>query len=243
MDDEALKILTDPAMTYETAVNYFRGKLTLTAKDFYAMQEKYRAAAFTVSGYTSLGVVQTFGDELTKAIDEGLSMGQFRANMDDFLTRNGYSKLQPERAENIFRTNVQTAYSVGAYAEMTDPAVMESRPYWRYDAVGDKRTRPAHQTIDGKVYPADDPIWDTWYPPNGFQCRCSVSTLSKRDAERLGLTVETEPPGGDADPLLPDKGFDHNPAKVAFDPDFEGVPAALKKAYDRRASERPANAP
>lgn len=61
---------------------------------------------------------------------------------------------------------------------MTEPGVKELRPYWQYDAVNDSKTRPSHLAMDGRVFMADDPIWDTWFPPNGFKCRCTVKTLS-----------------------------------------------------------------
>ena len=73
---------------------------------------------------------------------------------------------------------------------------------------------------------ADDPIWDTWFPPNGFKCRCTVKTLSKRQMEQRGLTVETEAPraarleDGRFVNILPDPQFDTNPAKVRYQPDL-----------------------
>lgn len=41
----------------------------------------------------------------------------------------------------------------------------------------DRRVRPSHAILDGKVYPADHEFWATHYPPNGFRCRCGVRTL------------------------------------------------------------------
>ena len=148
--------------------------------------------------------------------------------------------ITPYQAENIFRTNIQTAYNVGHYKRMTEPGVKALRPYWQYDAVNDSKTRPSHLAMDGRVFMADDPIWDTWFPPNGFKCRCTVKTLSKRQMEQRGLTVETEAPraarleDGRFVNILPDPQFDTNPAKVRYQPDLTGYPEPLKKAYQER---------
>ena len=248
MDNDLFQLITEQDMTYEEAVQYFGDKLDITPKEFYRLEAKYRAQAFTVSGYSSMKIIQQFHDELTKAIEDGVSMGEWKKGMDDFLQRNGYTKLHPLQAENIFRTNVQTAYNVGAYEEMTNPAVLKARPYWQYDAVDDNRTRPAHRAMNGKVFPADSPVWDTWYPPNGFRCRCSVSSLSQRQVDEMGLAVETEVPerisnGMDMIPMLPDRDFNYNPAKVKFRPDLADVPEALKKAYERREEQGPQKSP
>ena len=151
-----------------------------------------------------------------------------------------YEGITPYQAENIFRTNIQTAYNVGHYKQMTEPGVKALRPYWQYDAVNDSKTRPSHLAMDGRVFMADDPIWDTWFPPNGFKCRCTVKTLSKRQMEQRGLTVETEAPraarleDGRFVNILPDPQFDTNPAKVRYQPDLTGYPEPLKKAYQER---------
>ncbi|MDY0397140.1 MAG: phage minor head protein [Desulfuromonas thiophila] len=89
-------------------------------------------------------------------------------------------------------------------------------------------TRPSHAAQHGKVYRHDHPYWDTWYPPNGFRCRCSVRTLSDRQLQSRGLTPETDDPTGKliepVDPvtggkmparlMMPDKGFGLNPGKT-----------------------------
>lgn len=101
----------------------------------------------------------------------------------------------------------------------------------------DKHTRPSHLAMDGKVFPADSPIWDTWYPPNGFKCRCTVRSLSKRQVEERGLKVQTDLPRVDqlADgrfvSLMPDPHFGTNPAKARFTPDLTDYPEPLVKAY------------
>ena len=174
------------------------------------------------------------------ALEEGNSLAEFRENMNDFLEVEGYEGITPYQAENIFRTNIQTAYNVGHYKQMTEPGVKALRPYWQYDAVNDSKTRPSHLAMDGRVFMADDPIWDTWFPPNGFKCRCTVKTLSKRQMEQRGLTVETEAPraarleDGRFVNILPDPQFDTNPAKVRYQPDLTGYPEPLKKAYQER---------
>ena len=219
-------------MTFEEAVDYFKGRIPVTADVFYRIAEQYRDLAFTVSGYTKAQILKRFYDEILAALEDGNTFSEFRKNMNDFLKAEGYEGLDPLQADLIFRTNIQTAYNVGHYEQMTDPGVMKLRPYWQYDAVNDTHTRPSHLAMDGKVFPADHPVWNTWFPPNGFRCRCTVRTLSKRQVEARELKVEDRFPA-----IAPDPHFGTNPAKVQFSPDMKGYPDALVKAYQNREKE------
>ena len=179
---------------FEEAVSYFDKKVPVTAGVFYQLADHYRALAFTVSGYTEAQIIKKFYDELLDALENGTTMEQFRQSMSGFLERQGYEGLTPFQADNIFRTNIQTAYQAGHYEQMTDPDVMRLRPYWQYDAVNDNHTRPSHLAMDGRVFPADSPGFVSGIPPSGFRCRCTVTTLSARKVKERGLKVETEAP-------------------------------------------------
>jgi SPP1 gp7 family putative phage head morphogenesis protein len=47
-------------------------------------------------------------------------------------------------------------------------------PMLEYRTVGDSNVRAEHAALDGIIKPYDDPFWSTYYPPNGFNCRCGV---------------------------------------------------------------------
>jgi len=230
-------------MSFKDAEDFFKERVPVTAKEFYQLEDDYRNLAFTVGGYSKAELLKKFYDELLSAIEQGTTMYEFRNSMNDFLETNGYKGITPFQADNIFRTNVQTAYNVGHYKQMTSPGVLQARPYWQYDAVNDSHTRPSHLAMDGKVFPADSPVWDTWFPPNGFRCRCTVKTLSARQVEQMGLKVEQavptsgQLPDGRFASILPDPQFSTNPAKVRFQPDLKGYPETLVKAYQKRAKE------
>lgn len=241
---EIEEIFTREDMTFEEAVLYFGERVPVTREQFDAITEQYKGLAFTVSGYTKALMLKQFYDEILASLKNGGTILEFTANMNQFLKNEGYEGLTPFQADNIYRTNIQTAYSVGHYEQMTDPDVLALRPYWQYDAVNDSHTRPSHLAMDGRVFKADSPVWDTWYPPNGFRCRCTVRTLSRRQIEQRGLSVEAETPraaelaDGRFVNIMPDPSFMTNPAKVRFDPDLSGYPQPLVKAYQNRQKEK-----
>jgi len=225
---------------FKEAVAFLRGKAALPSEAYERLSGESRAKAFTVSGYTSLEVLQEFLDCLTKAAEEGTTKEQFREDMNHFLEGHGYEGINPWKSDNIFRTNMQTAFNAGHYQSMTDGEAMKLRPYWRYRTAGDKNVRESHAAMEGRVYRADDPIWDIWYPPNGFKCRCTVASLSRKQVQRLGLRVEKDPPfdvdyaTGEIRPKFPDKGFSNNPAKNAWKPDMTNFSSELKKLFRER---------
>lgn len=226
-------------LPFQEAIDFFRDKVVLTPQEFKRLGDEARTRAFTVARIAKLDVLHDIFDELTRALEDGLTQEEWRRNTNEMLERRGWRGLTPFRADNIFRTNIQTAYQVGRYQQMTDPDVIASRPYWQYDAVNDRNTRPTHRAMDGRVYPADHPFWDTWFPPNGYRCRCGVISLSESQVRRQGLKVQTEipdmvePPGQLARPLIPDPGFAHNPAKARWEPDLSKYPPELRSAYDK----------
>ena len=227
-------------LIFKEAVAFLKKKKTLTEDEYKLLDEESRAKAFTVSGYTSMEVLQTFLNELSDACEQGKTKKDFMDNMNDFLQRNGYTGLNPFKADVIFRTNMQTAYNAGHYKSMTDPTTMKLRPYWKYTTAGDGQVRETHAMMEGRIYRADDPIWDIWYPPNGFRCRCSVVSMTKAQVERSGVEVSKRAPydidfsTGEIKYRFPDKGCSNNPAKSAWKPDLSGFDPSLKKEFKKR---------
>lgn len=189
-----------PALPFEEAIDYFN------------------ARAFTISGITNAEILADIQEEIAGAMKAGTSIAEFRTGLKTYFENLGYDSLHPYRIDTIFRTNMQGAYQAGRYRQMTSPAVLAARPYWRLVAVLDGSTRSDHGAMHGKIYPAGHSLWDTWYPPNGFNCRCTVVTVSAREMEQEGWKVETK---DSARLLAPDSGWAHNPATEIWTPDLK----------------------
>lgn len=232
--------------SFEEAIEYFQDKVILPPGQFYRIANEYKALAFTVSGYSKVELLKKFYEEIIKAMENGSTMKEFKESVNTFLEEKGYAGLTNFQADNIFRTNIQTAYNAGHYKQMTDSTVMRLRPYWKYVAIDDRKTRLAHRGMNGKVFRADNPIWDKWFPPNGYRCRCTVVTLSKRQIEQQGLKVLDDAPkfvevNGYTVPLLPDHNFDINPGKQQWKPDLKEYPESMQKAYQKMQENREKN--
>ena len=112
---------------------------------------------------------------------------------------------------------------------------VDDRPYWQYVAVMDRRTRPEHAELNERTFRYDDPFWNSFYPPNGWRCRCRVRALASDDlngieaddskgqlSEKMQLvskkTGAMKPVTVYTDPLTnhkiaPDVGWSYNPGK------------------------------
>ncbi len=75
------------------------------------------------------------------------------------------------------------SYAAGHWARFEAKRI---RPYLRYVAILDGRTRPEHALWHNVCLPVDHPWWDTHAPPCGWNCRCTLQTLTERDVARMG---------------------------------------------------------
>ena len=218
-------MITVKARPPKEARQFWESRVPVTADDFAKLTEQARQRAFVVSGLARQELVDELHASILHAYEEGLSIGEWRKRARALLSADGDTPaalLKRHRLDTIFRTNLQTGYQAGRYAQMME--TVEDRPIWRISAVLDRSTRPGHAAVHGKCYPANHEFWTQFFPPNGFNCRCTVSTLTAEQAERRGYTVESELPGpvevinkktGEVHRVLPapDPGFGRNVGK------------------------------
>ena len=162
---------------------------------------------FTIAHIESLALRDHVKAKVLKAIQEGMYLGDFKAQVNDVFKSFGIDPLSPHRIENIFRTNLSGAYNSGRYVQFNQPGLEEVFPYYQFHNPHDDRSTDDCYALSGAIYPRDDPIWDTWWPPNHFRCRSSVSAISVYEMEGRKLKETKE-----KFDLQPAKGFRHNPA-------------------------------
>ena len=258
------------------AIEFLRQKKMLASKVLAKeMQDSALARATTIARLTSLDMTKDIYQSLETAMREGKGFHAWKKELVSEFERKGWIFGKepsirgidghlladpktgeyfgtPRRLNTIYRVNMQSAYSAARYQRLRDN--VDNRPYWQYSAVGDARTRPAHLALSGKVYRYDDPFWATFYPPNGFNCRCTVIALGDRDLKRRGIDkpddsseflVEVERPADkqgnrektvgfklpDGTVRVTDKGFDYNVGRLNYKPNLDLYPEKLAHEF------------
>jgi hypothetical protein len=91
---------------------------------------------------------------------------------------------------------MRTSYSAAQYRKQLQDA--EGRPIWVYKSkLSGKNRRQEHIALHDKAFRFDDPFWNTYYPPNGWGCQCSITTKSVSGAKRDGIETLTSGPSGE----------------------------------------------
>ncbi len=261
MPDPVPEIMDVPP---EEAIEFFRAKGMHVGHDWRDTSATQHARSFTVAKVARLDILTDIRDAMDRVLAEGTTFESFQDELEPILRARGWWGRKtmtdpatgetrvvqlgsPRRLRTIFDTNLRMATAAGKWAQITRLA--GRRPWVRYIATLDDRTRPLHRAWHGTILRWDDPFWQTHFPPCGWHCRCTVQTLSDADLERFGLTPSPGPPEGwnrtrpwrnrrtgesQDVPVGIDPGFAHNPGTV--DP----VAGARKLLADRLIAAPPA---
>lgn len=191
-----------PPLKPEAAIAWHEARVPMQKVAFEALKAAARKRAFTIAGTANLDLIASVQQVLNGALTDGTTLEDFKAQVGEKLEAEwqGTVKDPAFRLETIFRTNVQGAYNAGRVAQATEPTTLQVRPFWQFDAISDGRTTPGCRAANGVVLPAGDPWWLKNLPPRHFNCRSTFHPLTRRQAERLGVT--TEAPG-----IVADTGF------------------------------------
>ncbi|WP_274520569.1 phage minor head protein, partial [Endozoicomonas atrinae] len=147
----------------EQAIKYFQQKGIKTSFSWMDMIGEEHDTAFTVAKMMDTDLLSYVDKQVDKMLETGDTLADFKKALIPRLQKAGWwgkqdvvdplSSQKPgkitkaqlgsaSRLENIFRTNLQSAYAVGQWQSIQ--ANSQAAPFLMYDAVEDHRTRPEH---------------------------------------------------------------------------------------------------
>jgi SPP1 gp7 family putative phage head morphogenesis protein len=135
-----------------------------------AMVSSLRESAGVFSGFKTFHEMKEAAGLL---LDEKGGLKPFEQFSNDVQKINDAYNRHYLKTEYNF--TVQSAQMAARWEDQQDDG--EGRYLLQYRTAGDKKVRKAHQELEGITLPASDPFWDKYYPPNGFNCRCTVQKV------------------------------------------------------------------
>ena len=174
-------------VTFLEALQYAHSKKVVLPDEFYSMDLKTRQMATTVSFLSSLEQAESVIKSLNKTLASGGTFNDFQK-----LVADSEIVLPKHYLDNVFRTNIQSAYGHGRWQQQQRNK--DKRQYLMYSAINDSRVRPAHLALNRIVLPINHPFWLTHYPPLGFRCRCTCIALTEAQALKYGITPDDKLP-------------------------------------------------
>lgn len=136
-----------------------------------AMRRRLQRSDYIFSG------IKTF-HELNEAFPSLLDENGNRKPFERFL--NDVRKIDRTYNENYLRSEYNFVQASAEMAAKWEQFQQDGdRYYLQYRTQHDDKVRPEHAALDRVTLPIDDPFWEEYYPPNGWNCRCTVVQVRK----------------------------------------------------------------
>ncbi len=151
-----------------------------------AMRKRLHRSDYIFSG------LKTF-HELNEAFPSLIDENGERKSFERFL--NDVRSIDQTYNSNYLRAEYNFVTASAEMAAKWDRFMQDGDRYnLQYRTQKDDKVRPEHAALDGVTLPPSDPFWAEFYPPNGWNCRCTVVQVrrskypatSHDEAMRLG---------------------------------------------------------
>lgn len=144
-----------------------------------ALMARLQGNIYAFSAAKSLDQMLTLRNAVYTPEGKAVPWEQYKTVAQGIDRRYNLTYLATERAAVIRGTEAALRWEdIQQYADIA--------PLLEYVTAGDGDVREEHAALAGIIEPVDSPFWRQYYPPNGWNCRCSVRSLSQREAERKG---------------------------------------------------------
>lgn len=134
----------------------------------------------TRSNYIFSGL-KTF-HELNEAFPSLLDENGNKKTFERFL--NDVRKIDETYNANYLRAEYNFVQASAEMAAKWEKFMEDGDHYYlQYRTQHDDKVRPEHASLDRVTLPPSDSFWESYYPPNGWNCRCTVVQVLKRKYE------------------------------------------------------------
>jgi hypothetical protein len=209
-------------LPFAEAIAFFRNKVIIPDATWEQILDDLNNWAFFVSGVTNAQLLQDFYDAVDRFISTGQTFEEFASDFDAIAQKHGWEAPEGNspRAFIVADANLRTAQAAGRYEQMTDPYVMQQRPYWEYRHRDSVHFRPHHKALNGKVFSAQEVLENPALAvPSGFGCRCALFAVrslpegktAPDPIPKINGQVAVEIDGKAM--AIADKGWDYVPGK------------------------------
>ena len=186
--------------------------------------EFIKQKAFTISGDMKSSVVKVIKTELANGLKFGrsqreitraiykslvnrgilsgqtaataLGIGDIAALAEELALKGG---LTAHLLSTVIRTNGFEALNEARFNNFTDPSLDGFIRALQYSAILDSRTTTICSHLDNRVYETDSDLWNSYRPPNHFNCRSLLVPVTLVDEE---VEITANPPT-----ISPQEGF------------------------------------
>lgn len=136
-----------------------------------AMRQRLERSNYIFSGMKTF---HELNEAFPSLLDENGNRKPFEAFLNDVQKIDSTYNRNYLRAEyNFIESSAQMAARWEGFMEDGD------RYNLQYRTAGDDKVRPEHAALDRITLPITDPFWEEYYPPNGWNCRCTVVQVRK----------------------------------------------------------------
>lgn len=116
--------------------------------------------------------------ELNEAFPSLIDENGNRKTFERFL--NDVRKIDKTYNSNYLRAEYNFVQSSAEMAAKWERFAEDGDRYnLQYRTTGDGKVRPEHAGLHGVTRPMTDPFWEEYFPPNGWNCRCTVVQVRK----------------------------------------------------------------
>ena len=135
------------------------------------MRKRLQRSDYIFSG------MKTF-HELNEAFPSLLDENGNRKSFEQFL--NDVQSIDSTYNRNYLRAEYNFVQASAQMAAKWENFMHDGDRYnLQYRTAGDDKVRPEHAALDRVTLPITDPFWEEYYPPNGWNCRCTVVQVRK----------------------------------------------------------------
>lgn len=116
--------------------------------------------------------------EINEAFPSLIDENGDRKPFEQFL--NDVQKINSTYNQNYLRAEYNFCHASATMAAKWEEFQQDGDRYnLQYRTAADDRVRPEHAALDRVTLPMSDTFWREYYPPNGWNCRCTVVQVRK----------------------------------------------------------------